>query len=1162
MASDILVTVGADITKFSRAMSTARKDMQTFSGGMSGLASSVSNVGSSLTKFITVPALAAASALAGITLVKGFGRLVGIDTAQAKLKALGHDAESVETIMNSALESVKGTSYGLDEAATAAATAVAAGVKPGQNLTKYLTTAADAAAVAGVNFGEMTSIFGKVQTAQRAYTMELNMLADRGIPIYQWLADEAGTTAEGVRDMAAAGEISSELFFKAIEKNIGGAAKVIGEESFVAALQNIGSDIARIGANFLDAGGEAGGFFSTVKPLLTEFRGYLETLEVSASELGARFGEAFIGMIEKLREMKTWYDGLTPAVQNFVNALAIVGSIVAVTIGPAFLILGKALTFLFTTIPAIVQNFWLVQAVLSALTGPIGLTIAAIGLLAGALVYLWNTNDTVRDALESAWKYIKDVALSVWKEISDFLKPLVDDMAKFIKSVWDTLSKWWFDNHVLIQNTSKKVWEAIKAVIEGVMKFLGPFLKSTWKSIQLAISVVWEAIKAIVSVAISLVLGIIRTTMQIINGDWAGAWSTVKSTVETIWNSIKTFIYNVAVQIWKTIKDKFQDVVNSVGEKMNDVMNKVKEIGKGIVENLSNIDLFQVGKDIIQGLINGIGDAAKAVWNKAKEIGSGIINTIKDTVQTKSPSRLTTQIGEWIGQGLANGISNKQTTVNATSKKMAKAVADIIDGLHKDVSGKTLNHNAEIKKIERRAKEDIKLIHAKAADAERELTQAEKIRIRRITEDSNKKILAEESKAAKAREKIAKDNSKALIEVAEKYVKDKRFNGEMSLKDEGHFWNRMYSAVEYGSEEYERALQNHQNVVKQMRSEMEKTNEDYSNRIVAIDKKLVDDTSKLSDEYNQAFSKRVSALTGFAGLFDEFVESEAVAGQKLISNMQSQVNALTDFTDIIGSLGGRIDNEDLLAELQALGPKSVAELRALNNLSDEELQQFVGLYQTHFELATTQATKELEPLKDNITEQIKALNEASQIELDTVHQEWVQAIQRIVHGTDKEFDSMHQVGIDAIKGLEKGMLGAESSLMATARRIANSISATIASALDIHSPSRVMMRLGEFVGQGLAKGLSDTERLVTKASEALAEAATPDIPALSMAYETPSVGRANVVRSVSENATQDANGGAVPAITNYFTPAESTPSESARKQVQAWRRARLEMGYR
>src|SRR5690606_3132587 len=102
-------------------------------------------VGSTLTNKITKPALGAASALASLALYKGFQRLIGIDTARAKLQALGHDAKNVETTMNNALNAVRGTAYGLDEAATAAASAVAAGIKPGKELYKYLTLVGDAA---------------------------------------------------------------------------------------------------------------------------------------------------------------------------------------------------------------------------------------------------------------------------------------------------------------------------------------------------------------------------------------------------------------------------------------------------------------------------------------------------------------------------------------------------------------------------------------------------------------------------------------------------------------------------------------------------------------------------------------------------------------------------------------------------------------------------------------------------------------------------------------------------------------------------------------------------------------------------------------------------------------------------------------------------------
>lgn len=182
-------------------------------------------LGTSLTNKITKPAMIAGGALASITIGKGFGRLVEIDNAKAKLDGLGHSSESVQKIMDNALESVKGTSFGLGEAATTASSAVAAGIKPGKELTRYLSLTGDAAAIAGSSMGEMGSIINKVQTSNKAYNGELQQLSERGIPIYQWIAKEAKVTADEVFEMARDGEVSSEMFLNAIETNIGGAAK-------------------------------------------------------------------------------------------------------------------------------------------------------------------------------------------------------------------------------------------------------------------------------------------------------------------------------------------------------------------------------------------------------------------------------------------------------------------------------------------------------------------------------------------------------------------------------------------------------------------------------------------------------------------------------------------------------------------------------------------------------------------------------------------------------------------------------------------------------------------------------------------------------------------------------------------------------------------------
>ncbi|MBK0296433.1 tape measure protein, partial [Bacillus sp. S34] len=147
--------------------------------------------------------------IAGVAAKKGLDRLLNIDDAQGKLKGLGNSTKQIATIMDSALASVKGTAFGLGDAATVASNAVAAGIKPGQDLTKYLTLTADAASIAGVSLDEMGSIINKTTTSGKVYTDNLNQLADRGIPIFQWLQKEYGVSADELSSMVQKGQVDS-----------------------------------------------------------------------------------------------------------------------------------------------------------------------------------------------------------------------------------------------------------------------------------------------------------------------------------------------------------------------------------------------------------------------------------------------------------------------------------------------------------------------------------------------------------------------------------------------------------------------------------------------------------------------------------------------------------------------------------------------------------------------------------------------------------------------------------------------------------------------------------------------------------------------------------------------------------------------------------------
>lgn len=223
------------------------------SGSMAGVLAGRA-MGAGITAGLAAATGGVAAAIGGIgyTLTKGFQRLEGIDQAEFKLKGLGHSGAEVTRIMADAESSVKGTAFALDEAVGAAASAVAAGVEPGKDLSSYLTTIGDAAAIANTSFDEMASIFNKVTTSNKAYTQELRQLADRGIPIFTWLQQAYRVSGEELDKMVADGAVNAETFRGVIAANIGGAAKEMGQ-SFSGAVDNLGAAIGRLGAAALGA---------------------------------------------------------------------------------------------------------------------------------------------------------------------------------------------------------------------------------------------------------------------------------------------------------------------------------------------------------------------------------------------------------------------------------------------------------------------------------------------------------------------------------------------------------------------------------------------------------------------------------------------------------------------------------------------------------------------------------------------------------------------------------------------------------------------------------------------------------------------------------------------------------------------------------------------
>src|SRR5690606_14946478 len=214
---------------FAKGFDTARFSLDTFARRLG------ENVRGDLDALVTwgqravLAVTGVATAVGAIAIKGGLDRALNIEDARAKLSALGHDAEGVEAAMTSALDAVKGTSFGLDAAAGAAAQAMAAGVEAGEDLTRVLRLTGDAAAFMGNDFERAGQIINKVLASDRLTMREVNQLHVANIGILQMLADQYGVSALEMRKMVEEGKVNSEIFLQALEDNIGGAALKLGD---------------------------------------------------------------------------------------------------------------------------------------------------------------------------------------------------------------------------------------------------------------------------------------------------------------------------------------------------------------------------------------------------------------------------------------------------------------------------------------------------------------------------------------------------------------------------------------------------------------------------------------------------------------------------------------------------------------------------------------------------------------------------------------------------------------------------------------------------------------------------------------------------------------------------------------------------------------------
>jgi len=255
----------------------------------------------------------------------GQKRALNLEQARFQFEGLGMD---IEATMASALAAVKGTAYGLDAAAVAAAQFGATGMRAGDEMTAALTGISGVAAMTGTSYESIARIFTTVAGNGRLMGQQLLQLGTRGVNAAAVISKALGKTERDVREMVSAGEISFELFAKIMNESFGEHAKK-ANETYTGSLANMGAALSRIGA-------------SVAGPRLKNMRDIFNSLTPVIDSLAEAF-QPLIDLIVDLNKAASekivkWLDGInlaglklgvTPIVDGIRFALEALGAILS-----------------------------------------------------------------------------------------------------------------------------------------------------------------------------------------------------------------------------------------------------------------------------------------------------------------------------------------------------------------------------------------------------------------------------------------------------------------------------------------------------------------------------------------------------------------------------------------------------------------------------------------------------------------------------------------------------------------------------------------------------------------------------------------------------------------------------------------------------------------
>lgn len=605
----------------------------------------------------------------------------------------------------------------------------------GQALFDQLTKFGDMGSAFGIqedSLKEMVRQYAQVQQAQVAYTEDLNILQDRGIPIFKALGEVMGVPVSQVKKLASEGKVTADVYNKAIDS------------------------IASHTKGAMEGQSQTfNGMMSTLEDNLSVLWGYLaqdwfEGIKSSLSSFLPKF-EEFVKLVGT--------DGLSGAVSKtipelspLVEMLSNLGNIMHTVVIPALFKFGlwcsqhiniiAALVITLGTLNLVIkgvlaaeriilfiQSFkkaiiaikefeiltklataaqWLFNAALSA--NPIGLVIIGLVALIAGLVYLWNTSEGFRNFWINAWESIKNTCSIAIDGISKFFTDTIpsafDNLINSAKATKDffvngfeyiknSIAQFGSELVTRFKNWCDEVWILFTQTIPSWIQSIVDWFSELPHHIGYALSYVFIKLVMFGVQVIDFFANTVPTWIDAIINWFSELPGKIWTWLVDSLNKVKAWglemgakATQIASEFLVNTGTWLSQLPGRIWTYLTDSFNKVKQwgfdmgvkAGQIAAEFLNNtIDYFSKlpGKiwtwlsDTVSKVRTWGGDLWNAGVNSAKQLVDSVVNTVEAI-----PSKML-DIGRHIVEGLWQGIINAK---NWFMRQVNGFFSGIVDG--------------------------------------------------------------------------------------------------------------------------------------------------------------------------------------------------------------------------------------------------------------------------------------------------------------------------------------------------------------------------------------------------------------------------------------------------------------------------------------------------